>query len=121
MKYVFFDLSRVFVNSIWKREKNIKLISFEIAFETVEITHSRSEYNFIDLLGDVGGIQYVFEASIGFIFVSFAQFNMIFTAFNYLFKLKEQDALLLFDHETTFQKKSPINVSMQKFDLKKEK
>ena len=36
---------------------------------------------------------------LAFIFVDISEFNMLINMFNHIFKLKETDALMLFDHD----------------------
>ena len=64
--------------------------------DTVMVMHSRKEYNFIDLLGDVGGIQNILTLLCGFFFFRLSQFAMQLDSFNRLFVLDEKDRLDLF-------------------------
>lgn len=60
------------------------------------IKHSRKEYDVIDLLGDVGGIQNILSLIVGFIFLSISEYGFIINAFNKFFILSEKDRLNLF-------------------------
>jgi len=73
------------------------LMNLEITFETVQIQHSRKDYNVVDMLGDIGGIQYIFFKLFGWVLLAFSQFNMIMDSFNILFKLNERDQKLIFN------------------------
>tara|TARA_B110000285_G_C15055306_1_gene579251 strand:+ start:992 stop:1387 length:396 start_codon:yes stop_codon:yes gene_type:complete len=64
--------------------------------DTMSIIHSRKEYNFIDLLGDVGGIQNILVILWGVIFYRLSYFSFLIDSFNKLFVLDEKDRLDLF-------------------------
>ena len=55
-RWLFYDIARVNKQPWLKRPKPAKLINFEISRELEVISHSRKDYEFIDLLGDIGGI-----------------------------------------------------------------
>ena len=74
-------------------------MNFELSLETEYIQHSRKDYDFIDLLGDIGGIQTMFFGVFAFFFVELSEFFMLLDLFNFMFKLRENDALLLFNHD----------------------
>ena len=78
------------------------------------MSHSRKDYNFIDLLGDIGGIQTMLMGAFAFIFFNISEFNMFINMFNHSFKLKESDALLLFDHDGIDKSKNSKKSSFQK-------
>jgi hypothetical protein len=68
----------------------------------------------VDLLGDIGGISYLFTSFLGFFFLSISEFGVFIDAFNILFKLKEGDAMLLFNHDGidhSKERKIPPNIS----------
>jgi hypothetical protein len=98
-KYLFYDLANVVTQPWLKNEKSSRLLNFEITYDTLAISHSRKDYNFIDLLGDIGGINYLFSSIVSFFFVALSEFNLLIDVFNILFRLKESDAKNLFDHD----------------------
>ena len=61
--------------------------------------HTRKDYALIDLLGDIGGIQTLLISIFAIFFVEISEFLMLIDLFNFMFKLKESDALLLFNHD----------------------
>lgn len=63
------------------------------------MSHSRQEYNFIDLLGDVGGITNMMTILVGFFFFAMSDFEMIIDSFNHLFILDERDRFILFNQQ----------------------
>jgi hypothetical protein len=56
--YTFFDVSNVYKEQYLSQRKNdeFSLLKFSIYMDSYIISHSRKEYDIIDLLGDVGGI-----------------------------------------------------------------
>jgi hypothetical protein len=58
--------------------------------------HSRKEYDVIDLLGDIGGIQNILVILIGWFFLALSEYMMIMDAFNRVFVLDEKDRLDLY-------------------------
>jgi hypothetical protein len=74
----------------------------------MEILHSRKDYNFIDLLGDIGGLSFIFTTLVSFFFLALAEFGLILNAFNTIFKLKDDDAKILFDHDGIDHSKAKI-------------
>lgn len=87
-------------------------------WDTHIIHHTRTDYTVIDLLGDIGGIQYMFVSMVGFLFLSFSEFNLFLDAFNNLFHLKDRDNALLFNQQNKNQK---IDLSGYKFKKEKNK
>ena len=73
---------------------------FILTEDTVEIKHTRSDYNIVDFLGDLGGIQYMLATLIGFFFFALSEFNLFIEIFDKLFHLKDSENELLFDVKT---------------------
>ena len=94
------------------------LLSFEIVIETSKVYHSRKDYNFIDLLGDIGGIQTMLMGVFAFIFFNISEFNMFIDLFNRMFKLRDDDALLLFDHDGIDKSKISKSALQRSFNNK---
>ena len=84
------------------------MYSFILSGDTVEVKHIRSDYNIIDLLGDLGGLQYMVASLIGIFFLALGEFNIFIEMFDKLFHLKDTDNKLLFNLE---KKKSNIDLS----------
>ena len=84
------------------------MYSFILSGDTVEVKHIRSDYNIIDLLGDLGGLQYMVASLIGIFFLALSEFNIFIEMFDKLFHLKDTDNKLLFNLE---KKKSNIDLS----------
>tara|TARA_B110000285_G_scaffold229148_1_gene293352 strand:+ start:335 stop:568 length:234 start_codon:yes stop_codon:yes gene_type:complete len=74
----------------------------------MQIQHSRKDYNFIDLLGDIGGLSFIFTTLVSFFFLALSEFGLILNAFNTMFKLKDEDAKFLFDHDSIDHSKAKI-------------
>ena len=55
-KWLIFDVSKVTQQPWLKRPTATSLLKFELNIETSTVYHSRKNYSFIDLLGDIGGI-----------------------------------------------------------------
>ena len=79
--YKFYDLASV-IEQPWLKRPKAKLLKFEIIPDIIEIKHSRKDYNFIDLLGDIGGISFLFTSLLGFFLTAIAEFGLIISAFN---------------------------------------
>jgi hypothetical protein len=94
--YEFYDASHITKMPLLNSDKNL-LMNFEITNETVQIQHSRRDYNIVDLLGDIGGIQYIFVVLFSWLLMAFSKFNMIMDSFNTLFKLNEHHQKLIFN------------------------
>ena len=54
--FTFYDISRITKSPILTWRPRVKLFKFVIHQDVTQIKHSRKDYTFIDLLGDVGGI-----------------------------------------------------------------
>ena len=94
--YTFVDVSKVMNQRYFSLRGSRTFIKFELMMDTMSIIHSRKEYNFIDLLGDVGGIQNILVILWGVIFYRLSYFSFLIDSFNKLFVLDEKDRLDLF-------------------------
>ena len=58
--------------------------------------HSRKEYDVIDLLGDIGGVQNILVILFGWFLLALSEYSMFMNAFNKIFELEAKDRLDLF-------------------------
>lgn len=70
---------------------------FEIIYDTNAVYHERFDYNVLELLGDIGGIQNVLEIAFGTFFFAIGEFNFLLSVFNSIFILNKEDKLQLFN------------------------
>ena len=77
--------------------------------DTIKIKHTRSDYNFVDLLGDLGGLQYMLASFIGFFFLALSEFNIFIEIFDKLFHLKDSE------NELLFNVKKEVKMDLSKF------
>ena len=71
-------------------------MTFDLSFDTHRIQHARKDYGFIDLLGDIGGINYIFISGFGFFLLTLSEFSFLADVFNHLFILNKDDKWNLF-------------------------
>ena len=77
--------------------------------DTIKIKHTRSDYNFVDLLGDLGGLQYMLASFIGFFFLALSEFNIFIEFYDKLFHLKDSE------NELLFNVKKKVKIDLSKF------
>lgn len=114
-RYVFYDI-KTFNNEIYlNRRERKSLLKFNIYPDIYEIVHSRKEYDVIDLLGDIGGIQNILVILFGWFFYSLSEYSMFMDAFNRIFVLDEKDRLDLFLQQANIYEDEKVTGPRSKF------
>ena len=63
--------------------------------DETKMSHKRSLYTFLDILGHIGGLEHAFTGVLGIIFLLCSENSMMMEQANFLFLLNNKDAKML--------------------------
>ena len=94
MEFYNVKLDKKIENKIQKNDPSIIYESF-FMLDMEEVVHERTVYNFLDLLGDMGGLVDIIVSFFGIVLFPMSKFSFILKALEKLYQVSSKDSSFL--------------------------